>query len=176
MLQPRRIILEGFVAGLIGAAAVAIWFLVVDAVNGRPFYTPAMLGSAVFDGLRDPTLVQIEFRTVIMYSMIHVLAFLGVGTVAALLVAEAEEVPHMVWLLVVFFAVFEFGFYIVVATTLTPLLRALAWVNVAIGNLIAAVGMGYYLWRAHPKLREELQAHPLGSTGDHEVVTIPPET
>jgi hypothetical protein len=36
--------------------------------------------------------------------------------------------------------------------------------------------MGYYLWRAHPKLREELAAHPLGSTGDHEVVIIPPES
>jgi hypothetical protein len=175
MLQPRRIILEGFVAGLIGAVAVAVWFLVVDLLNGQPFFTPAMLGSAVFDGLRDPTLVQIEYRTVIMYTMLHVLAFLAVGGIAAALVAEAEEIPHMVWLLVVFFAVFEFGFYIVVATLLTPLLQAMAWINVAIGNLIAALGMGFYLWRAHPQLRAELQAHPLGSTGDHEVVTIPPE-
>jgi hypothetical protein len=119
--------------------------------------------------------VQIEYRTVIMYTMLHVLAFLAVGGIAAALVAEAEEIPHMVWLLVVFFAVFEFGFYIVVATLLTPLLQAMAWINVAIGNLIAALGMGFYLWRAHPQLRAELQAHPLGSTGDHEVVTIPPE-
>jgi len=173
MLRPRRIFFEGFVAGLIGAAAVAIWFLIVDLVNGRPLFTPAMLGQAVFDGLRDPALVAIEPGSVIMYTALHVVAFIAVGLLAAALVAEAEEVPHIIWLLVVLFVVFEFGFYIVVAVLLTPLLRALAWVNVAIGNLIAALGMGYFLWRAHPRLQEELRAHPLGSTGDHEVIESP---
>ncbi len=64
------------------------------------------------------------------------------------------------------FAVFEVGFYVVVAVLAAPLLGALAWYNVAIGNAIAAGGMGYYLWRAHPKLREELREHPLGDTWD----------
>lgn len=173
MLQPRRIIMEGFIAGLIGAAAVALWFLVVDTVSGRPFFTPAMLGSAVFQGLRDPALVEIAFPTVVMYTMLHVVAFLLVGIAAAILVAEAEEFPTLLWPLLVFFVVFEFGFYIIVATLLTPLLSALAWTNVAIGNLIAASGMGYYLWRVHPKLRAELDDHPLGTTGEHEIVEIP---
>ena len=31
---------------------------------------------------------------------------------------------------------------------------------------IAAVGMGYYLWRVHPHIREALAAHPLGETED----------
>jgi len=175
MLRPRRIFFEGFVAGLTGAAAVAIWFLIVDLVNGRPLFTPAMLGQAVFSGLRDPSLVAIEPASVIMYTALHVVAFIAVGMLASALVAEAEEVPHILWLLVVLFVVFEFGFYIVVAVLLTPLLRALAWVNVAIGNLIAALGMGYFLWRAHPRLQEELRAHPLGSTGDHEVIESSPK-
>lgn len=172
MLQPRRIVFEGFVTGLIGAGAVAVWFLIVDAINGQPFFTPAMLGAAVFEGLRDPASVVIAFPPVIMYTMLHVVAFLVVGAIAAMLVAEAEEFPSMLWPLVVLFVVFEFGFYIVVATLLTPLLAALAWVNVAIGNLLAAVGMGYFLWQAHPRLRAELQDHPLGATGDHEVVVL----
>lgn len=175
MLQPRRIVFEGFVSGLIGAGAVALWFLIVDTLNGQPFFTPAMLGAAVFEGLRDPSLVQVSFPPVIMYSMLHVVAFLAVGAVAAILVAEAEEFPSMLWPLIVLFVVFEFGFYIVVATLLTPLLAALAWVNVAIGNLLAAVGMGIFLWRAHPRLRAELSDHPLGTTADHEIVVIPPD-
>lgn len=172
MLQPRRIVLEGFVSGLIGAGAVAVWFLIVDLINRRVFFTPAMLGAAVFEGLRDPALVEITFRTVIPYTMLHVVAFIVVGMIASALVAEAEEIPHLLWLLVVLFVAFEFGFYIIVATVLTPLLQVLAWVNVAIGNLIAALGMGYYLWRAHPRLREELHLHPLGSTGDHEIEAL----
>jgi hypothetical protein len=67
---------------------------------------------------------------------------------------------------VVLFAIYEFGFYIAVAVMAQPLLGVLAWTNVAISNAIAAFGMGYYLWRAHPRLREALKQRPLGTTTD----------
>jgi len=162
----KRILREGFIAGLIGAAAVALWFLAVDIVAGRPFLTPAMLGSAVFWGLRDPTTVETTYATVVGYTMIHVLAFCVVGVIAAALASLVEGVPAMLFVVVVFFAIFEFGFYVVLAVAAQPLLGALAWWNVAIGNLIAAVGMGTYLWRAHPRIRESLTQHPLGETAD----------
>ena len=52
-------------------------------------------------------------------------------------------------LLVEFFIVCEFGFHAAVSLALTLLLAELAWINVALGNLIAAAGMGYYVWRVH---------------------------
>lgn len=163
-----RLLREGFVAGLIGAGAVALWFLIVDLVAGRAFYTPAMLGSAVFLGLRDPADVVVTFQAVIGYTMLHVLAFCFVGFAGALLARLVERFPTTFFVVVVFFAIFEVGFYIVVALAGQPLLGALAWSNVAIGNLIAAGGMGYYLWSVHPELRAELAAHPLGETMDGE--------
>ena len=39
---------EGFIAGIVGALTVALWFLVVDMMHGRPFYTPTILGTALF--------------------------------------------------------------------------------------------------------------------------------
>jgi hypothetical protein len=78
--------------------------------------------------LRDPTLAQVEFRTVIMYSTPRA-GLPGVGTGKAMLVAEAES-THMVWLLVVFFAVFEFGSVVVATTSLL----GRPPVNVAIRN------------------------------------------
>ena len=162
----QRILREGLVVGLIGAAAVALWFLIVDLVAGRPFFTPAMLGSAVFWGARDPTQVQVTFAAVIGYTMIHLLAFCVVGTIAAGLASLAESFPSTLFLAVVFFAIFEFGFYVLVAIVAQPLLGALAWWAVALGNLIAAAGMGYHLWRAHPTIRESLALHPLGETVD----------
>src|SRR6266516_1113497 len=132
-MQLNRILREGFIAGCIGAAAVAVWFLVVDTLNGRPFFTPAMLGSAVFWGVHDPARVIIQYSNIIGYTMIHVSAFVVVGCIAA-----------------------------------QPLLGALVWWNVAIGNAIAAFGMGYYLWREHPKIGEELRKHPLGETQEGE--------
>lgn len=163
-----RIMREGFVAGLIGAGAVAIWFLIVDTVAGQPFFTPAMLGSAVFWGLRDPSLVQVTFPAVIGYTLLHVVLFALAGTVAAALATMADKFPTTLFLVVVFFAIFEVGFYIVVAVLAQPLLGALAWSNVAISNLLAAFGMGFYLWKVHPHIREELALHPLGETMDGE--------
>ena len=71
----NRILREGFIAGCIGAAVVAIWFLIVDTINGQPLFTPAMLGSAVFWGAHDPASVVIEPARIFGYTMIHVSAF-----------------------------------------------------------------------------------------------------
>ncbi len=154
--HPRGVVREGFVAGLIGAVAVAAWFLLVDVIAGRPFFTPAVLGSAVFFGLRDPTVVTISFQAVLAYTSIHILAFVAVGIAAAGVFKEAEKDRGVLWLALEFFIVFEFGFYAVVALVFMPLLAELAWFSVAIGNLIAAGGMGYYFVRIHPMLKKGL--------------------
>src|SRR6266516_1663658 len=167
-MQLSRILREGFIAGLIGAGAVALWFLVVDVIAGRTVFTRAMLGSAAFWGVRDPALGVVEDCRIIGDTVIHVSAFIIVGTIAAVLAAEVEVVPPTLYLLVVFFAIFEFGFYVTVAILAQPLLGSLAWWNVAIGNAIAASGMGYYLWREHPKIKEALRLHPLGETEEGE--------
>jgi hypothetical protein len=167
-MQFTRILREGFVAGTIGAAAVAVWFLLVDMLNGRPFFTPAMLGSAVFWQATDPSQVVIEYSRIIGYTMIHVSAFVVVGVMAAALAAEVEVAPPTLFLVVIAFCFFEVGFYILVAILARPILGALAWWNVAIGNGIAALAMGFYLWREHPKIGEELRRHPLGETEDGE--------
>jgi hypothetical protein len=164
----KRASYEGFIAGAIGAGGVALWFFLVDAIDGRPFFTPAMLGSAVFWGVRDPAQVQIAFPAIIGYTMVHVIAFWVVGTIAAMLAALVDKIPSTLFFMVVFFAIFEVGFYIVVALLAQPLLGALAWTNVAIGNLIAAGGMGFYLLKAHPHIREAMAAHPLGETEEGE--------
>src|SRR5258708_16241540 len=92
--------------------------------------------------------------------MIHVSAFVVVGCSAAALAAEVEVAPPTLFLVLVAFCFFEFGFYVLVAILAQPLLGALAWWNVAIGNALAAFGMGWYLWRAPPPLAAELQRPP----------------
>lgn len=88
------------------------------------------------------------------------------GIVAAALAAEASRSLNVLWLVAEFFIVFEFAFYAAVALVFTPLLAELAWINVALGNLIAALGMGAYLWHAHPAIGEQLAAPP--PQGDEE--------
>ena len=49
-----RIIADGIVAGLIGGAVIALWFLVFDAARGHPLETPALLVAALQHGTRQP--------------------------------------------------------------------------------------------------------------------------
>jgi hypothetical protein len=129
-----------------------------------------MLGSALFFGLRDPASVQVTVPPVVGYTMVHVIAFTLTGMIAAAWACLADRFPSTLFLGVFFFAVYEIGFYVVTAAFAEPLLGMLAWYNVAGGNAIAAVGMGFYLWRVHPQLRAKLRQQPLGTTGD---ATVP---
>lgn len=155
-LAEHRILREGIVAGLLGAIMVALWFLIFDAMAGRVFFTPAALGSALFYGAHTVAEVQISFGTVALYTIIHVVAFVVFGTVAAALAVEAEQQPPLLLGLVLFFATFEALFIGLLAIAATWILDTLGWWNIAVGNLIAAIAIGAYLWGEHPVLRREV--------------------
>jgi hypothetical protein len=149
------IYLQGIVAGVIGAATVAIWFFIVDIVSGRPFYTPNVLGTALFRhgaGLDQPDSLAISFEMVLFYTWVHGLAFCVIGGLASKLLAVAERNLNLGFGIVLLFVVFEFGFVGVLFIFAEPILQALAWHAVLVGNLLAAVAMSAYFRRQRPNL------------------------
>ena len=94
---------------------------------------------------------MIEFSRIVGYTMIHTSAFVVLGTIAAALMAQAEDTPPALFPGRRLACFFEVGFYVLVAILAQPLLGALAWWSVAIGNAIAAGAMGFYLWRHTPR-------------------------
>jgi hypothetical protein len=150
-----RVAVEGISAGLIGAATIAVWFFVLDLFNGRPFYTPNILGNALFRrGVEIEQLhtLPISVETVIIYTWIHALAFCVIGGVAAWLLALAERDVNVGFGILLFFVIFEFGFVGAAFLFAEPILHALAWPAVLMGNLLAAAAMGLYFWRHHLNL------------------------
>jgi len=142
---------EGFTVGLTGALAVALWFLVVDALGGHPLYTPALLGALV-SGAHDPTLAAegaSRLRLAALYTPIHLAAFTLVGVVAVALVHRAARTPAMLALLLMLFVAIEVGFTGLVAILEQGALGNLAWYQIAAGNLVAIAAMGAVLWRRH---------------------------
>lgn len=149
---------EGIVAGLLGAATVALWFLIVDTINGRPLYTPTVLGTAVFHGgagLEHPETLPISFEMVMLFTWVHALLFAAVGGVAARLLAFAEHTANVGFGIILLFVIFEFGFVAVTMILAEGALSSLAWPAVLVGNLLAAGVMGAYFWRRHPNLQIE---------------------
>lgn len=146
------LIREGLATGMLGAVAVALWFLVVDVLGGRPLHTPALLG-AVLTGAPDPGVAADgsgQLGLAALYSLFHVLAFGAVGVVAVFLVHRAERTPSMLALLLMLFAAVEVAFTGFVALLEVNAIGDIAWYQVAIGNVVAALVMGWYLVHSHP--------------------------
>jgi hypothetical protein len=153
--RTERIYEEGLVAGLIGAAVIAVWFLILDTAAGRPFHTPTILGTAIFragQGLGSSESVPVSFEMVLLYTWVHALVFCVIGGIAARLLAVAERQPNAGFGILLVFVVFEFGFVVVTLFFAEPVLRTLTWPAVLGGNLLAALAMGTYFWRRHPTL------------------------
>ena len=164
LLQSNRILKEGVISGLLGAGVVALWFWIIDLVQGQPFFTPGALGSALFLGSTDLDAVTISAVTVVGYTAIHILAFVLTGTIAATIACYAEDTPPLVLAAILLFVTFEALFMGVMALLAEFLLGSLAWWSIALGNLLATCSMGYYLWVKHPKLQAVLEANPLDAT------------
>src|SRR3990172_1355644 len=142
--ETSRVYLEGIVAGVIGAATIAIWFLILDTINGRPLYTPTALGTALFrrgEGLASPESLPISFEMVLLYTWVHGLVFAVIGGVASRLLQLAERNPNLGFGILLLFVVFEFGFLSAATLVEGRILQALAWQAILLGNLLAVVAM-----------------------------------
>ena len=145
---------EGVVAGLIGAATIAIWFFILDIYRGRPFYTPNVLGAALSLSKTspDPATAPISWELVLFYTWVHALVFCAIGGLAAKLLSLAERNINLGFGILLLFVIFEVGFIAAAMVFAEPILQALAWPAVLMGNLLAAGAMAVYFWRRHPKL------------------------
>jgi hypothetical protein len=155
-LDASRLYQEGMIAGILAAAAVAVWFFIVDLVNGRPLYTPTVLGTALFRhgaGLTGPEPLAISAEMVLMFTWVHGLVFAAIGGVAARLVGVAERNPSLGFGILLLFVLFQAGFTVVVLLIAQPVLQALSWPAILVANLLAALTLGLYLWLRHPDLK-----------------------
>lgn len=151
-----RVYQEGIVAGILAALAVALWFLVVDTLRGHPLYTPTVLGTALFGrgaALGPPETMPVALDMVAMFTWVHGLVFAALGGVAAWLLAVAERRPNAGFGILLLFVIFASCFVAAAYMVAVPIMRALTWPGVLVGNLIAAAVMTlYFRWR-HPALR-----------------------
>lgn len=143
---------DGVVAGLLGAISVAAWFFFLDILAGRPFFTPAVLGAAVLrlvgGGFGGRGLVT----HVVIYTIVHVAAFVALGIVTALAsnALELERRPRGIIGFLALFAILELAYLAAVGVAAaSELFGAYAWWQFGIANLIAALLMGRYIWRSH---------------------------
>ena len=155
--RARSLVEEGVLCGIIGAAAVAVFFLFIDSLQAHPLWTPSLLGSVLFLGQKVTDVAGVSYTMVFAYTGLHVLLFLLAGVVVAWMVSQFERNPQFGPIFALIFLLVEaviFGFEV----TLVPaLVGALGAGIVAVANLLSVGAMFWYLLRRHPEARQRLR-------------------
>ena len=131
----RGLVSRGVIAGVIGATALAFWFLVIDGSQGQPFRTPGFLGGA----LLGTTALDPGAGAIIVYSLLHYIAFIGVGLGVAWALSKIDSTPNLFLGLALGFGLFDLVFYTSVTVTGIDVIGEFGWPAVLMGNLIAGV-------------------------------------
>jgi HAMP domain-containing protein len=142
---------------MLGAATVALFFLLLDTLHGEPLYTPNLLGSVLFSGKGVDEVTAIDMTVVFAYTGLHVMAFVAFGIVIAWMVSVFVSNPQFGIVLLLLFLMFEavlFGFEVTLVPQLVGALGAWA---VALANVLAAVLMFWFPLNRHPEALERLR-------------------
>jgi hypothetical protein len=145
----ERILYEGMLIGLAGAIAVALWFFIYDVAEGTPFRTPALLGAALFEGLREPAALTITPDLVLKYTVLHGIMFLVFGVASAGLFALADKDRHILFAVFMLFCCFEVAALAAMAVLASWLLDTLRPWAIIGANFVAALVMLGFLFRDH---------------------------
>lgn len=147
---------EGLAAGLIGAATMALWFFIIDLINGHPLYTPAVLGNVVFHGVTDANALRqpdASFEIIVAFTWFHGLVFCALGWISVWLIHKAELSPDFGYGIALFMTIVMSGFIVFFMLFAEPVLHAITIPSILIGNLLALTAMGVFFWLRHPKLK-----------------------
>ena len=156
MDSSRRMFREGALVGLVGAACVALWFLLCDVASGVPFRTPALLGAVLFHGLRDPAGLAVTSSLVLEYTLVHGLAFIVFGLIAAGLFALVDEDRHVVFAVFMLFCCFVVAALVAVRILASWLFDTIQPWSILGANLVAALVMLAFLVRRHHRSFREV--------------------
>jgi hypothetical protein len=153
VLREHRLVARGLVTGLVGAGAVAVWFLLLDVARGQPFFTPAALGAALLLGATSQADVSVTLPIVTAYTALHLAAFAGIGIAVEWAAERVERAPAVLRAAVLAFVLLEALFIGVVGALSQWVLGALGYWAVAVGNVLALAAMSMWMLATHPRLR-----------------------
>jgi hypothetical protein len=150
-LDPGVFRRHGLIAGLLGAAVLAVWFLVLDLLDGRPLATPTFLGQAMLAGGAGGETVQTvvpSLRQTVLFTMVHALVFVAIGMVVAEFLRMFDLVHSKAFTVVLLFGAIclAFAAFGVIFAAVGP--DRISIQHAFLANLLAALAMAGYLARA----------------------------
>lgn len=147
----------------VGGSIVALYFALVDVLQGQAFHTPSLLGGVLWFGARATDVVVVRLDVVAALAVVHVVAFLGLGLVLAHVERRVGLHDKPVVMLGLFcFALMSLGF-LGTASLAPGLVGVMGVGHLVAAHALAAVGMSAALIHGHPLM--VLSRRRLASSG-----------
>src|SRR5437867_895693 len=147
------LIADGVVGGVLAGLVVALWFLAVDSLAGRPFHTPAALASALTrQEIGPPTL-----RLVTAYSVLHFGVFAVLGVAVAGAMAALRTPPRLLFGVLFGLVAQEVAFYAGLFLSDASRVAVVPWPHVVTANVLSAFVMAGALFVA---IAEQIERTP----------------
>ena len=150
---PHSLWREGRRAGLIGAAAGALWSMLLDLVMGHPFQAWTFLGAdflGLFHVTAPPAVAALFFLVVVA------LVFMLLGRIAVVVAHRGDVQPHLILVANFVLTLVTLALIAFAAAFTTSRLGRDAWPQILGSPLVAFWAMGFRLYRTHPSLRSAL--------------------
>jgi hypothetical protein len=152
---------EGLFVGLLGGAAVALWWFVVDLLGGAPLATPNALGQVFIEGDRPTASGALDAGSIVAFTLVHFAMFgvLGIVLVRLVhLVSEHWELRMGLWIAIVLTTAW-LAFHTYALARYSR--YAVPWWALVGGSLIGIATMHTLAWTRHPALRRSFREAPL---------------
>lgn len=144
--KTNDILYETFYAGAIGGSALALLFLVSDALYGQAFFTPSVLGQTLLMGTPLAATRPLDLEAVALFSAIHFALFGVLGLIGSVLVRAMESrEKRPMWVTLVLFGVMEAASLLPLHYLAPELAGMLGYTRVSVINLATAVLMVAFL-------------------------------
>lgn len=155
--QVARTLIDGVAAGLAAQVGIGVVLAAVDLAAGRSaLFTPTLLGTALFEGVRDGCSVTVAPEPLLAYFAVHVGFLMAFGVLASWLVHLSERTPGLWFLALLSFVTVAWHLTGAVLALLGEVRGCVSLGWIAVASAAGAVAMAGYLVVSHRKLRREL--------------------
>lgn len=142
-------------AGVLGAAVVWLWILLIGALNGAPLRLATLIG----DGLAHIVRVQStpEWVAVVVFSVFHFVVWLGIAELITVVLRVAVRTPAVLLLaavVTILVLLALVGITMIFASD--GLGGGFAWPAIYVGSILGLTATAWYILRWHSEVRTEL--------------------
>lgn len=144
------LVYDAFFGGGIGGSTIGLFFLVLDILDGRALYTPAMLGAVLFDGVAAASVETVRLDMVSFFSMVHFATFFVLAGALSYVSRVSRAVEgHVLMMAAMVFFVLTAAIFVADWLFMPGVVETLGYGRVLAANALTGVAMAAFMKWSH---------------------------